>query len=389
MWYKTLLALLLVCLMPALAASQAGYLVMDLGPLSPTGINTWDQVVGTYNNQAYVWTFGRMRPLGTLAGGTSSSAAAINDLGVVTGTADGSGTVISPDPSISNQECSDLTQPFVWTQKKGMQGLGTVGDDNNPTSFWCETPFYASGINFLDQVVGYTSIYEVTYQFGFLWSHTGGMTLFGGSWPPTIANGVSDSGEIVGESTTFELFSNNILGHATSWKNGIATDLGTLGGGANVLDYGSSANGVSSRGQVVGWSNTAPASDEYPGSPLFTMHAVLWTNSGRIRDLGTLPGDAFSVALKINFFGQVIGSSGDTVAGGGSPFVGSPITVIGRPFIWSRTKGMQDLNTLIPDRSGWVLNSVADINALGHIVGSGTHDGETHGFLLIPSVFGD
>jgi hypothetical protein len=44
---------------------------------------------------------------------------------------------------------------------------------------------------------------------------------------------------------------------------------------------------------------------------------------------------------------------------------------------------MQDLNTLIPV-SDWVLNSVSDINVWGQIVGSGTLNGETHGFLLTP-----
>jgi hypothetical protein len=45
---------------------------------------------------------------------------------------------------------------------------------------------------------------------------------------------------------------------------------------------------------------------------------------------------------------------------------------------------MQDLNTLIRSGSGWVLNSVSGINVWGQIVGSGTFNGETRGFLLTP-----
>ena len=45
--------------------------------------------------------------------------------------------------------------------------------------------------------------------------------------------------------------------HAASWKNGIATDLGTLGGRG---DYASSANGVNDLGRIVGWSTTASIS---------------------------------------------------------------------------------------------------------------------------------
>jgi hypothetical protein len=112
-----------------------------------------------------------------------------------------------------------------------------------------------------------------------------------------------------------------------------------------------------------------------------------WTNTG----LGNSPGDTLSAASKINFFGQVIGTSGNTIgsqqlgATGGAGFDGTvPIAVIGRPFIWSKRNGMQDLNTLIAGNFGWVLNSVSDINIWGQIVGEGTVNGQNHGFLLTP-----
>jgi uncharacterized membrane protein len=118
----------------------------------------------------------------------------------------------------------------------------------------------------------------------------------------------------------------------------------------------------------------------------------MWTREGTITDLGTLPGDTLSAASNINLFGQVIGSSGNTLVGqgwdgkGGSGFDGElgSVAVIGRPFIWSARSGMQDLNTLISPDSGWVLSSVSGINILGQIVGSGSLNGEHHGFLLTP-----
>lgn len=88
------------------------------------------------------------------------------------------------------------------------------------------------------------------------------------------------------------------------------------------------------------------------------MHAVFWSADGTIRDLGTPPGDAFSVAAKINLFGLVIGTSGNTVR---SRMFGLPVAV-GRPFIWSERSGMRDLNTLIRGNSSWVLNTATDIN---------------------------
>ena len=376
--------LFLFCLISPLAVTQV-YKVTDLGSLAPTAINNWGQVAGNLNGHAFIWTqWGRL-DLGTLAGGTFSSAAAINDLGAVAGTADGVGTVISLDPGIPNQQCSALTQPFVWTPRKGMQGLGTI----EKLEWWgrlCGVPFYGTGINALGQVVGYTDA-AGSYQWGLVWTSAHGMTLFGGSWPPTMVNGVSNTGQIVGQNSTF------VIGHATSWKSGVATELVELGGGAGVFST-SSANGVNDLGQVVGWSTTIPLSlpcdmFDWAGCP---MHAVLWTQSGGILDLGTLPGDTFSTASNINFFGQVIGSSGNTLVsqgwggtGGSEPLgTGGAIAVIGRPFIWSARRGMRDLNTLISANSGWVLNSATGINFWGQIVGSGTLNGQTHGFLLTP-----
>src|SRR5215469_17946168 len=88
--------LLLVCFTTAFATAQE-YAITDLGPLTPTAINNLAQVAGNYNNQAYVWSFGRMKALGLLPGGTFSQAAGINDLGAVTGTADGAGTIAVSD----------------------------------------------------------------------------------------------------------------------------------------------------------------------------------------------------------------------------------------------------------------------------------------------------
>jgi uncharacterized membrane protein len=103
-----------------------------------------------------------------------------------------------------------------------------------------------------------------------------------------------------------------------------------------------------------------------------------------MRDLGALPGDTFSAASKINFFGLVIGISGNTVA---FDDVDNRYEVTGRPFIWSETAGMQDLNNLISTSSGWVLNSATGINIWGQIVGEGTLSGKAHGFLLTPLAF--
>src|SRR5512133_842170 len=61
-----------------------------------------------------------------------------------------------------------------------------------------------------------------------------------------------------------------------------ATDLGTLGGRS------SAATAINEVGEVVGMSDTASGK----------QHAFLWQN-GRMRDLGTLPGERYSYATGI------------------------------------------------------------------------------------------
>jgi len=370
----------------ARGAGAQVYTVTDLGPLAPTAINSSGQVVGNRGGSAFIWSEGQgLRNLGFLPEGISTYATGINNLGEVTGTAVGAGLVISPDPSIPNLACEDLTQPFVWTATDGIRGLGTVGVPPYEimAPYWCEIQFYATGINNFGQLVGYTTEYSDETQWAVSWTSTAGMSLFGSSFPPSVANGISNAGETVGQTGV-------LLGQANSWRNGIATVLGIFGG--EDPDYSSSANALSDVGQAVGWSTTIPLNDCRWNLFQCPMRAVLWTPTGEITDLGTLPGDILSVASGINLSGQVIGSSGNTLLGegwggnGGSGFGGDggSVAVIGRPFLWTAQNGMQDLNTLISPGSGWVLTSASGINISGQIVGSGTLNGQNHGFLLTP-----
>ena len=53
-------------------------------------------------------------------------------------------------------------------------------------------------------------------------------------------------------------------------------------------------------------------------------------------------------------------------------------------FVSTNGAKMQDLNKLIPPRTGWVLLEANGINDAGQIVGDGTIHGQTHAFLLTP-----
>jgi probable HAF family extracellular repeat protein len=322
-----------VLLLVTVASAQV-YTITDLGQFSPTAINALGQVAGNYNGQANIWSFGRRTALGLLPGGSFSWAAAINDSGVVTGTADGPGQIVSIDGG-SPIECSDLIQPFVWTPQKKMLGLGTAGpasDDAGLEDNGCPYPFYGAAINDHGQIVGYTGQLTDVFQWVVLWTNQGGMSIFGSSFWNTYGNGISNNGQIVGENGRA-----SSGGDATYWKNGIATDLGGLPGIPPIS--GSAANGVNDLGQIVGWSFTP-----LDGNDQSFLHAVMWTQGGTISDLGTLPGDTDSSASKINFFGLVIGSSGNTVdhstilGGQDSGFDVGPLEVIGRPCCLVREK---------------------------------------------------
>lgn len=365
--------LIIACLGSLFAASASFaqmYTITDLGEYDPTAINLVGQVSGYLNGRAYVWTQADgFQDLGTLVGGTFSKAYGINNLGAVTGSADGT-AMDGP------WECNPI-QPFIWNQGEGMEGLGVVrATDISNFQFPCiDSGFYGTGINDRGQVIGYTRDLVDDYQWGFVWTSDTGIRLLGNSWPGSCAHAISNTGQIVGETDG---------GHAVYWKNGAETRLVSLNGDVPPLQVHAAANGVNDRGQIVGWSAMSPTinADRCFGCQ---RHAVLWTADGVINDLGTLPSDTLSDASRINLFGQAIGSSGN--ASSGAACLGQPedtLHVVGRPYIWSEPTGMKDLNTLIGAGSGWVLNGASDINGSGQIVGKGALNGEPHGFLLTP-----
>ena len=87
-------------------------------------------------------------------------------------------------------------------------------------------------------------------------------------------------------------------------------------------------------------------------------------------DLGTLSGGN-SCAYGINNSGQVVGESNSS---NGS-----------RAFLW-QDNTMVDINSFLPENSGWVLENATDINDSGQIVGYGYYNGQTRAFLLSPDL---
>lgn len=151
----------------------------------------------------------------------------------------------------------------------------------------------AKALNDVGQVVGTASIAANTASHAFLYSN-GLMTDLGtlGGSPAkagdvvSVASGINNGGEVVGSSLVAGNLSNPVW-HAFRYKNGVMTDLGTLGG---TNTYAVAINNV---GQVVGTSSLASDS---------TSHAFLYSN-GVMQDLGS---NLYPVG--INDAGQIIGT---------------------------------------------------------------------------------
>jgi probable HAF family extracellular repeat protein len=308
--------------------------------------------------------------LGTLPGGTHSTARDINDAGEIVGA---SGTA------------SGETHAF-FLDGSGMLDLGTFpGGDYSR----------AEGINEPGQVVGFARIAPDVYH-AFFWESGAIEDL--GAYPPeddigssSRAYDINDSGLIVGNvdlaGVVWDLagvpnfppfppyvrvsdpgpfrpaiaYAINDAGQVAGWdppadagfrwEAGVFTYLATLG------SFDEGASGINGAGEVVGQALLAP-----PEIPPFRYHAVLWPDPSTVVDLGALD-DGDSRAEDVNDAGVVVGRSdlGDaTVA-----------------MVWVSGLGMRSLGTL-----GGANSAAFAINELGQVVGeSETATGETHAAL--------
>ena len=112
-----------------------------------------------------------------------------------------------------------------------------------------------------------------------------GTFLVGGT---SVANAVNNLGQVVGNADS------GGYAHAFLFSGGSMQDLGTLGGVA------SSAASINNAGQIVGEALTSSGAAQ----------AFLYSGSGPMQSLGTLPGAGTSFATGINASGQVVGYSG-------------------------------------------------------------------------------
>ena len=345
-----------VCLLAAVTAAQT-YTITDLGVLSGDNessgfwINDLGDVVGCSDTQttfgypctgvvpgqrAFYWVRGKgMKQLVTLPGGTVSGAIGINNAGTVVG--------------YSNLKGHDPSDFFAvkWSPTGAITNLGTLSGGTSSAAFQVNSAGEISGDSFLASGVVNAARWTDNKI-----KNIG--KLQGAIFSAGLA--INDNGYIVGESVFS--YGPPIVSHGFLWNGSVMKDLGTLPGGKTSM-----ANAINSNGVAVGQSDGLQTASRW--------RAVQWNAAGKIRDLGLLKGGTYSVAFGVNNY--------DVVVGYGNIATNAP-----HAMIWTPARGMQDLNSLIPQKSGWTLINANAINNVGQITGYGSRNGHNHGFVLTP-----
>lgn len=322
----------------------AEYTITDFGlnNATPYDINNAGEVVGEHHGKSFLWKGGLLSNFGL--NGRSFSAMAINS----------TGKYVVTDYNYTNIYLINKknSTPPVLKNTSGYH----VGRDIND-----------------DEIIVGTHRIDGSWR-PYVWRE-GGESLFefDENWGAATAINNNDPVQIAG---TYQNDDENFQAFLWTEGNASEADMHLIEG----LDKPSSvATALNDNGYVVGWFNdsyslyTRTLYDRlvlpyYSGS-----RAFIWRSSEEWIDLGTLAADnsGTSVATDINNLNQVVGYS-------------SIDSGINHAFLYTLENGMIDLNTYLPDDSGWVLRGAYAINDNGQIIGSGTLNGMSRSFLLTP-----
>jgi len=324
--------------LPAGDTYGSGMSINDSGQVAVQGTDSAN------HNHAFLYTGGVLNDLGTLTGATDSTPNGINNSAYVVGS--------------SGQGGFGNNAPFVYNAGGGMQPLGLASGADGGV---------ATSINDSGQVAGYTTITDsvgrpVLYNPSSYGTPTDLGSLAGTPTAVGYATAINNAGHVVGQSTTASGDS-----HAFLYKNGVMSDLGTLGGAS------SAANAINNSDQITGSADTLTGTD-----------AFLYTG-GVMHDLGTLPGGTTTLpGSNVTTYGNAIDPYGWVV--GEAVDDENSLSA----FIYEGSGALVDLNTMISPKDplyGLItLQNAQGINDVGQIVGYGLDtDSNQIGFILTPA----
>ncbi len=279
-------------------------------------------------------------------------------------------TVAMPLPVVAE----DKAQPAAQVRYKVID-LGTLPDGN------FSQPFVITN----NGVVSGSSNLPDNSQHAVLW-YRGRMKDLGTlSGSNSIAFGVNAYGETVGEAETstsdpngedFCGFSTHLIYSPTLWRGGKPNALPTLGGNNGVV------NRNNNWGFAVGWAETSTEDPACPAPQKLQFKAVAWADGFPI-ELPTTDRDPDGIALGINDYGDIVGSSG--ICSSFNPNLLFSLQGV-HALLWQKGK-VVDLGNLGGTTGQAFGNLAFAINNRGQVVGGSDLSGDTtfHGFLWTKS----
>jgi hypothetical protein len=149
-------------------------------------------------------------------------------------------------------------------------------------------------------------------------------------------------------------------------------DLGTLADTAAVKNYARSSEALDLKDGYGTVGRSQNAAGVWRAFHVLAGDAV--TAASELPGLSSNPSGSWtSRADSINRHGTKVGSA-QVLAGG----------MVDRAVLWDASNSVLDLNSLLPNGSGWVLNRAVGVSDSGSIVGHGTKNGTAKAFLLAP-----